>query len=149
MRCSASGCTEHTPLRIEPEPGQVSENVSQPVTKEAWHVLQEHVAGSHLANDAGNVGPEPAVIVYAPLVPGHAERLAWETGRDESHLTAKEAAWEGREIVPDRRAIQGLVFHPRHETGRCVGVPLAVTHTAIPWSEGKLESQLKSSNSGT
>jgi hypothetical protein len=30
--------------------------------------------------------------------------------------------------APNRSWLQGLVFHPRHENGRSVGVPLDVTH---------------------
>lgn len=37
-------------------------------------------------------------------------------------------AVEGVEVVPDRCLIQGLVFHPCHESGRRVTVPFNVSH---------------------
>jgi hypothetical protein len=52
-----SGRTEHAPLRIEPQRGQVSDHRSESGRKEPWDVLQEHVARSHLANHASDVGP--------------------------------------------------------------------------------------------
>lgn len=40
-------------------------------------------------------------------------------------------AIEGFEVVPDRCRLQGLVFHPGHESGRSMGFPLDVTYSAI------------------
>lgn len=38
---------------------------------------------------------------------------------------------EGSQIVPDRRLTQGLVFHPRHESGRRMAFPLDESHSSI------------------
>ena len=59
------------------------------------------------------------------------ERLARIASSDDVHRAAPRAAVEGGNVVPDRRRIQGRVFHPRHEDGRGVGVPLDMTHSAI------------------
>jgi hypothetical protein len=48
---------ETVPFRIEPERGQVSENVSKSARKEPWHVLHEDVSGSKLANETGELSP--------------------------------------------------------------------------------------------
>jgi hypothetical protein len=43
--------------------------------------------------------------------------------------------------------IQGLVFHPRHESGRCVGVPLEVHH-GFASGIGDSESEIKPADTG-
>ncbi len=126
--CANLGRGEQTPFRIEPEVGKVTEDESQAVSDDSSHVLQEDVLGSHFTDDAGDVRPEPSFIAHPPLPASCAERLAGESGSDEIHRSTPRCAVEGAEIVPDRRWIQGLVFHPRHEDGRCVGVPLNVSH---------------------
>jgi hypothetical protein len=55
------------------------------------------------------------------------KRLTRVTAREDIHRSTPRAAVKGGNIVPDRRAIQGLVFHPRHEGGRCIGLALDVT----------------------
>ena len=47
------------------------------------------------------------------------------------NATAPRSTVEGSEIVPDSRLIQGLVCHPRHESGRCVTFPLNESHGLI------------------
>lgn len=134
VRSADFGRSETLPFRIEPEIGQRSENVSEPPTasSEPWHVFHEHEAGSHIANDGDDERPEPPSVVTSGPLPDLGPRLAREPGRDEIHAAAPRATVEGSKVVPHRSLIQGLVFHPRHETGRCVGVPLDCTHKAIP-----------------
>ena len=57
----------------------------------------------------------------------------------------KRARVECSKVGPDRRVIQGRVFHPRHETGRGVGFPLDVTDSA---SAGLCDSHAKIQASG-
>lgn len=130
MRGTNGGRCETTPLRIEPERGKVGEDVREPGPNKSGDVLQEDVARSHVSNDPGNVWPDPSLIIDTSTGSRLTERLARETGSDEIHSAAPRSAVEGREIVPNRRSIQGLVFHPRHESGRRVGVPLNVTNGA-------------------
>ena len=94
-------------------------------------VLEEHEGRLALADDAGDMRPEVARVVRAPALARDAERLARIARSDDVHRAAPRAAVEGGNVVPDRRLIQGRVFHPRHEDGRGVGVPLDVTHSAI------------------
>lgn len=142
VACANLGRGEQTPFRIEPEVGKVGEDMGEPVLDHSPDVLQEDEARSNLTEDSDNLGPEPSVIVKSTLRPGGAERLAGETGSDEIHSTAPRATVEGGKVIPDRRAIQGLVFHPRHENGRRVGVPLnetngSVLHPCGPESDGE------------
>jgi hypothetical protein len=73
---------------------------------------------------------------------GDAERLAGETGSDEIHAAAPWATVEGGEVRPDRSLIQPRLCHPRHESGRCVGIPLNVSHGSGDAAQGKLESSV-------
>jgi hypothetical protein len=103
-------------------------------------VLEEHEGWSALADDPGDMRPEVARVVCAPALARDGERLARIARSDDVHRAAPRAAVEGGSVVPDRRRIQGRVFHPRHEDGRGVGVPLDVTHSAI---SGEREVQTK------
>ena len=91
--------------------------------------------------------PEVARIVRAPALAGDAERLARIARRDEIHRTAPRPAVEAGKIVPDRRLIQGLVFHPRHEDGRGEGVPLDVTHSTVS-GFGQRKSEVEAAGAG-
>jgi len=147
MRRADSVRAEHTPLRIEPHRGQVAKNVSESSRQETWDVLQRDDSRSHLANHAGDGGPEPTGIVLGSALPGVADWLAREARRDEIHNATPRLAIEGREIIPDRSAIHGRVLHPRHENGRGESVPLNETHATGP-GDGELDSKLKSSDAG-
>lgn len=113
------------------------------------HVLEEANFWLDLEEDSVYVWPEVSGIVGSESVTGDRKRLAGVPSRDDIHSSTVEIAREGRDIVPDRSAIQALVFHPCHENGRCEGFPLTVTHGCVTVSEGELESKLESSNPGT
>jgi len=90
-------------------------------------VLEEHAPRPRLDDDAPDVRPEVALVLRAEALAGGAERLARVARSDEIHSATPLSASEGLEIVPDRSAIQGLVFHPGHESGCSVGFPLEHT----------------------
>jgi hypothetical protein len=144
---SDAGCGKHAPLRIEPQRGQVSENVSESGRKETWDVLQEHEAGSHFTNHASDFRPQPPLVVLGFSSSGETDGLAGEPRRYEIHDSAPRSAIEGLEIVPDRRSIHGLVLHPRHEQGRGESVPLNEAHGSVGVSDGELEPEFQPSDS--
>lgn len=144
MRCAHVARSKTVPLRIEPEYGKGSEDGIASVNSDAWDVLQEHEVGSYFAQDALEVRPQPALVFGAEATPRLTERLAREARRNEIHNTTPAFALEGREIVPDRRWIQSLVFHPRHESGRGESVEFDVTH-AVVVSAGKGETEFETS----
>ena len=57
MKCSNVRRRKHSPVRIVPERGQVSENSSHPESKQPWDVLHDHVARSKVANGSGILSP--------------------------------------------------------------------------------------------
>ena len=92
------------------------------------------------ADDPGDMRPEVARVVGTPALARHAERLARIARRDDIHRAAPRSAVEGGNVVPDNSLIQGLVRHPRHESGRSEGFPLDMAHSSIPGqSEGEAE----------
>jgi hypothetical protein len=89
---------------------------------EGWHALND---------DPGDMRPEVARILGAEPFACDGERLARISRSDDVHRAAPRAAIEGSNVVPDRRAIQGRVFHPRHESGCGEGFPLDMAHSSI------------------
>lgn len=112
------------------------------------YVFQEDDAGSHLANDTGDVVPDPALVVGLLPTSGDAPGLAGKSRSDEIHDATPRSAVEGDNVIPDRRRIQGLFFHPRHERGRGVGFPFDVDGTLIVVPEGQSKPELKSTDPG-
>ena len=85
----------------------------------------------NLVDDAGDLGPEVSGIGVPAALAGIAEGLAGITGRDEMNSVAERPTVKGSEIAPDSRLTQGLVCHPRHESGRSVAFPLDESHSSI------------------
>ena len=144
VRGANGGRGEQTPLRIEPEVGKVGEDVREPEPNKLGDVLQQDESRSHVTDDPCDVRPEPPIIVNSTLLPGRAERLAGEAGSDEIHSATPRATVEGGEVIPHKSLIQPRLAHPLHEDGRCVGVPLNVSHGSYPCHgpQGKLESSV-------
>lgn len=94
-------------------------------------IFEEDDRGIAFPDDAGNVRPEMARISFAETPSGNRERLTRVARSEDIHEAAPWSAVEGGNVVPDRCRIQGFVFHPRHESGRCVGFPLDVTQSAV------------------
>ena len=94
-------------------------------------IFEEDEGRFDLANDSCDMRPEVARVVRTLALARDAERLAWISRSDDVHRAAPRAAIEGSNVVPDRRAIQGRVFHPRHESGRGVGFPFDMAHSSI------------------
>lgn len=147
MSGADGGRGEQTPFRIEPEVGKIPADTIEPSeSNKSGDVLHEHESRSHLSHDPGNVRPQPSLIIDTEAAPGCGERLTVETGSDEIHSATPRATVEAGDVIPDRRRIQGRLFHPCHESGRRVGVPLNTSHGSyVVGSEGKLESELEPS----
>ena len=127
--CTNGGRGEQTPLRIEPEVGKIPADTVEPSeANKSGDVLQEHEPGFHVSHDPGNVRPQPSLIIDTVTPPCARERLAVETGSDDIHAATPRATVERGDVIPDRRSIQVRLFHPCHESGRRVGVPLNTHH---------------------
>ena len=94
-------------------------------------ILEEDEGRFDFADDAGDMRPEVARVVRTPALARNGAWLARIARSDDVHRAAPRAAVEGGNVVPERRAIQGRVFHPRHESGCGVGFPFDMAHSTI------------------
>ena len=99
----------------------------------AFDVFEEAPFGIEFSDDSPYMRPEVAGIVFALAAAREAEGLARISGSEDMNLSTPRRAVEGGNVIPDRRLIQGLVFHPCHESGRREGFPLDVTNSSIVW----------------
>jgi len=104
------GRREHTPFRIEPEVGQVSENSIHPPNKEPWHVLHEDVSRSNFANHSRHLGPESASgAVDTGLLAGDADVLAGESAGDDVNAPSPGSSIECRDVIVNLEGWKGAV----------------------------------------
>jgi hypothetical protein len=148
VRGTNVGCSEHTPLRIEPVGIEVGEDVREPVLDVTSDVLEEGHRSPCFPEDPSDLGPEVSGVSCSELLPGLAERLTGVSGSEDIHASTPRATVEGSEVVPNRRTLQGRFFHPRHEGLRGSCFPLDVTHGSKPASESQVESEVESAVSG-
>jgi hypothetical protein len=94
-------------------------------------ILKEDEGRLDFADDAGDMRPEVARVVRAPALARDGERLARIASREDIHRATPWFAVEAGNIVPDRRAIQGRIFHPRHDNGCGEGFPFDMAHSTI------------------
>jgi hypothetical protein len=119
------GSPQHTPARIEPQRGQVSENASEPASSESWGVLHERVPWSYLANDASELRPEPgALAVETGTLAGGTDVLAREAAADDIDVPTPGPAVEGADVVPDRERLEQSVALAGEQHASAVGINL-------------------------
>ncbi len=110
-------------------------------------ILEEDEGRFDFADDAGDMGPEVARVIRTPALARDGERLARIARSDDVHRAAPWAAVEGSNVVPERCAIQGRVFHPRHESGCGVGFPFDMAHSTIS-GDGDGEPEVETARAG-
>lgn len=110
-------------------------------------ILKEDERRLDLTNDAGDMRPEVARVIGTPALARDGERLARIARSDDVHRTTPRAAVEGSNFVPDRRVIQGRIFHPRHESGCGEGFPFDMAHSTIS-GDGDCEPEVEPARAG-
>jgi hypothetical protein len=114
---------KHSPFRIEPHAGQVSENDSKSPRSELWRVLHEDVAGSNLANDAGHLHPESAALAGdAVASAGGADVLAGEAPRYHVNKSCPRSSVKSTHVRPKRERSEGCIVLSRSQNGCGVGI---------------------------
>lgn len=103
VRGAEGGSREAIPLRVVPERGQLSENDSEPPSKESCGVLHDEDARSKFANDAGDLEEKGGSLASeSGSSPGGTEILAGEAGAED--VDAVEVPPSAVDDVPfDRR----------------------------------------------
>jgi hypothetical protein len=143
------GRAETHPFRIVPEGGKVLEDNVEPTANESPDVLGPDDGGPERGDDSGVLFPEATLGPSDPgTLPGVGDVGAREAASDEIHDSTPRERIEGGNVVPFRSRIQDLVFHPCHEVGRGVSVPLDITHGLIGSSEDKIKASFETGNTG-
>jgi len=103
--CAGVVSAQHSPVRIEPHFGQVSENSAKPPRSERWRVLHEDESRSYFIDDSGHLQPEPASLaVESCAFASDGNVLAGESACDDIDESAPGLAVEGAHVVPDWEA---------------------------------------------
>lgn len=110
-------------------------------------ILEKDEGRFDFADDAGDMRPEVARVVRAPALARNGKRLARIARSDDVHSAAPREAIEAGNVVPDRRVIQGRVFHPRHESGCSEGFPFDMAHSSIS-GDGDGEPEVDATGAG-
>ena len=125
VRCPGMVRSEHSPLRIEPHRGQVSENDSEPPRSEHWRVLHEDEPGSNLANDPRHLHPEAGSLSFDPRsLAGGADVLAWKPARYDVNSSSPWPSVKAAHVIPDGKRRQCSVVLPCCKYACGVGVAL-------------------------
>jgi hypothetical protein len=111
VRRANVGSSQHTPSRIEPERGHVTEDASKSASNESWGVLHEDVARSNLANDASELGPEAgAFSVDTCALAGDADVLAGKAARNHVNNSSPRSSVKGANVIPNRERREKAVI---------------------------------------
>jgi len=113
----------------------------------AGDVFKETPFGPDFTDDTCNIGPEVAGVVFALSDARQGERLAGITGSDDMNAAAPWVAVKGSQIVPDNSLSQGLIRHPRHESGCAETVSLDMTNSAIS-GFSEVQTEVQSADTG-
>jgi hypothetical protein len=123
VRSPDATSAEHSPSRIEPHRGQVSENSSKPKSSEVCRIFHEDVARSYFTNDPGHLHPESAPLtINACAESGRADVLAWESAADDIDFAVPWLSVERRDVVPDRESRENAVALPGEQYRTAIGV---------------------------
>lgn len=119
-------CTEHTPLRIVPERGQVPEYSSKPSSSDSWHVFHENECWSYVANDALVITPQSAALAVDTLRVRirRTDVLARKPARNDVNTASPRSTVKGAHVIPDRECRQASVVLSSDENISGVGVEL-------------------------
>ena len=121
---------QHSPLRIEPHLGQVSEYTSEPPRSESWGVLHERVSRSNLANDSSELHPEPASLsVKTFAFTGDGDVLARKSSRNHVNTASPLVSVKGTHIGPDRERGEASVILSGHKYASGIGLVFHGTDT--------------------
>jgi hypothetical protein len=145
-RIASSPCgifaAEHSPFRIVPQRGQVSENSMKPPRSDRWRVLHKRETGSYLANDPVHLRPQSgSFAVDACPVSVDANVLARESSGDDIDNSSPRSAVKRPHVVPDWKSWQPSVSLPLQQCSSAVLINLDRTS----WSMSEKHSAENSS----
>jgi hypothetical protein len=125
MGRSDIGSSQHSPSRIKPQRGQVSENHSESSSSEHWRVFHKRITGSYFTDDSRHLQPEPAAFSgNSDSLSGCADVLTGKPARYHVNTAAPWSAVKGAYVIPYRERREKSVILPGEQYARSVGVPL-------------------------
>jgi hypothetical protein len=123
VRCPGIGSAQHSPSRIVPQRGQVSEYDTKPPRSENWAVFHEAVTWSYLANDPGHLSPQAASFAGNPNTStGGTDVLAGKPARNHVNNSLPWSSVKGADIRPNREWFKKSVVLPLCQNGCGVGI---------------------------
>jgi hypothetical protein len=130
VRCANIGRSESTVLRVEPERGQIGQDLVEGSSfadrEEARDVFEEDERRLDFSEKSSNMGPEPARVVDSESGAGDAIALAGEPRSEEMNNATPGSAVKGGEIRPDRSRIQEAFFHALDQDRERIPLPFTV-----------------------
>ena len=142
MRGSNFCRRKHTPFRIPPVLGQLSEypsdrgtGISVPLRNhEPVHVLKEEPLAVQIPKDSSCRRPQVAGIVGKQPLPCEAVSLARDSRNDAIHDSTPRSAVEGSHIAEHRRWSHAAFFHRANQIRGAECVSLNVADDASAWN---------------
>lgn len=116
---------QHSPSRIIPQLGQVSENTSKPSRSEHWRVLHEDEARSNFTDDSGHLHPHPASLALdSGSLAGGADVLTGKPARNHVNNPPPRSSVKGANVIPNRERRENAFILPAAQNSSGVGFPL-------------------------
>lgn len=112
------------------------------------YILEETYSRFDGADDVADERPEVAGIGLGLFSSGNGKWLARITRSDDIHASTPRRWIEGSNVRPDRRCIQGRVFHARSKDAGRIGFPLDITNGSA-FRQREFKSKLKPACAGT
>jgi hypothetical protein len=117
--------SKHSPSRIKPHLGQVSENSSESSRSEYWAVFHEDESRSYFANNPPHLTPQSASLaVEPPPFPCGADVLARKAARNHVNNSLPWRSVEGANITPNGEWWKVPFILPLHKSSRAEGIGL-------------------------
>jgi hypothetical protein len=125
MGRSDIGSSQHSPPRIKPHRGQVSENHSESSNSEHWRVFHKRESGSYFTDDSRHFHPESASLSGDSCAfSGGADVLAGKAPRNHVNNASPRPSVKGANVIPNRERREKAVILSGEQYARGVGVVL-------------------------
>ena len=122
-------------MLIDPSPSMIPATYASRAVSvgavQTLHVFEEQEPRAAIVCDPDEFIKKAAAFSVKPgAASGHGQVLAREAANDAIHRATPGASVEGAYVGPDRRVIQGAVFHARRQDAGGIRLPLQVTDGA-------------------
>lgn len=123
VRSSDIGSSEHTPRRIKPHAGKVSENDIEPARSEVRAVFDEDKLRRNLFDDSRELSPEPRLLPFeAGAITSARDVLTGEPSADDVDEPAPRLAVESDNVIPDREGREETIALSGEQNAAAIGI---------------------------